>query len=158
MSIKHLIGAGIANAHPSEPSAIRFIIGRGLGIGGVSPGGYTPGAPYNPKREKRLREKKTRERVELQHDLRELVGVSDEEIEGIWINALFTLEENPEQVIAVEHDIPDKRLVRLVHRFLSIGVMDSEKTGTGRIVTPEGSVIFQRTSEGWIFFRIKGSA
>ena len=164
MSIRSIVTRGYGNG--VFVGSISLVAVRGYGEeAGTIPGGYTPFMVYDfeeaeYRERQRLREKRQRERddAQLLKDIQEMVGPSQKLIDDIWTAALLQIDEKPDQVIEVAHDIDDRSLTRLMSKLLNIGILDSEKVTRAVIKSPDSTVTFMKTEGGWLFFRTKGNA
>lgn len=93
----------------------------------------------------------------LRSDLETAVGPSTAQIAEEWTEALFFLDQNPGETVVVSSDIENADLATLVNKLQTVSVLENPET-VGTVETPDSSVTFLKSSDGWLFFRITGNA
>ena len=124
----------------------------------IPEGGQTPFVVYDFEEAERQERERLRDEAELLEEIQDMLGPSQELINNIWTVALLKIEEDPIEVIEVQYDIDDRNLLRLTRKYLEGGSLDSEKATRGVIKSPDSTVTFMKTEDGWLFFRTKGTA
>lgn len=81
-----------------------------------------------------------------QHDALDAVAVAIERTTVRWvvdadIAGFFDTVEHEHLIAFVEHRVGDRRIVRLIRKWLKAGVMEEGKVTPGRVGTPQGAVI-----------------